>query len=88
LKLPSKELRVGKKKDQFKKWVVHSWRNSAFVFNGFNVAVPAKLAGCQEIVLCSPPDKNGKINPAILYALIYVALPKYIKWEEFKRLQE
>lgn len=31
------------------------------------LAIPAKLAGCQEIVLCSPPDKNGKINPAILY---------------------
>lgn len=32
------------------------------------LAVPAKIAGCQEIVLCSPPDKNGKINDAILYA--------------------
>ena len=31
------------------------------------LAIPAKLAGCQEIVLCSPPDKNGEINPAILY---------------------
>lgn len=31
------------------------------------LAVPAQLAGCQEIVLCTPPDKNGKINPAILY---------------------
>ncbi|NDV14977.1 histidinol dehydrogenase [Muricauda sp. TY007] len=32
------------------------------------LAIPAKLAGCKEIVLCSPPDKNGDINPAILYA--------------------
>lgn len=32
------------------------------------LAIPAKLAGCKEIVLCSPPDKNGEINPAILYA--------------------
>ncbi|KQR94659.1 histidinol dehydrogenase [Chryseobacterium sp. Leaf180] len=32
------------------------------------LAVPAKLAGCGEIVLCTPPDKNGKINDAILYA--------------------
>ena len=32
------------------------------------LAVPAQLAGCNEIVLCSPPDKNGNINPAILYA--------------------
>ncbi|WP_378103453.1 histidinol dehydrogenase [Chryseobacterium sp. sg2396] len=32
------------------------------------LAVPAQLAGCKEIVLCTPPDKEGKINPAILYA--------------------
>ncbi|WP_416442079.1 histidinol dehydrogenase [Leeuwenhoekiella sp. A16] len=31
------------------------------------LAIPAKLAGCKEIVLCTPPDKEGKINPAILY---------------------
>ena len=32
------------------------------------LAIPAKLAGCEEIVLCTPPNKEGKINPAILYA--------------------
>ena len=32
------------------------------------LAVPAQLAGCREIVLCTPPDKSGNINPAILYA--------------------
>jgi histidinol dehydrogenase len=32
------------------------------------LAIPAQIAGCEEIILCSPPDKNGKINPAILYA--------------------
>ena len=32
------------------------------------LAAPAKIAGCKEIVLCSPPNKEGKINPAILYA--------------------
>ncbi|MBM6500010.1 histidinol dehydrogenase [Flavobacterium macrobrachii] len=32
------------------------------------LAIPAKLAGCKNIILCSPPDKNGNINPAILYA--------------------
>ncbi len=31
------------------------------------LAIPAKLAGCEEIVLCTPPNKNGEINPAILY---------------------
>ena len=32
------------------------------------LAIPAKIAGCKEIVLCSPPNKEGKIHPAILYA--------------------
>lgn len=32
------------------------------------LATPAKIAGCTDIVLCSPPDKNGKLNPAILVA--------------------
>lgn len=31
------------------------------------LAVPATIAGCEETVLCSPPDKEGKIHPAILY---------------------
>lgn len=31
------------------------------------LAIPAKIAGCQEIVLCTPPNENGEINPAILY---------------------
>ncbi len=32
------------------------------------LAIPAQIAGCKEIVLCSPPSKEGKIHPAILYA--------------------
>ncbi|MEK8179113.1 histidinol dehydrogenase [Flavobacterium buctense] len=32
------------------------------------LAIPAKIAGCKNIILCSPPDKTGNINPAILYA--------------------
>ncbi len=32
------------------------------------LAIPARIAGCNEIVLCTPPDKNGKIHPAILFA--------------------
>ncbi|MCH4823235.1 histidinol dehydrogenase [Gramella lutea] len=31
------------------------------------LAIPAKLAGCEEIILCTPPDKEGRVNPAILY---------------------
>ena|GEM_PF-3439538 len=30
--------------------------------------IPVQLAGCSEIVLCSPPDQSGKINLVILYA--------------------
>ena len=32
------------------------------------LAVPARIAGCGEIILCTPPDREGKIHPAILYA--------------------
>ena len=31
------------------------------------LGIPAKLAGCKNIILCTPPDKNGMINPVILY---------------------
>ena len=43
------------------------------------LAIPAKLAGCQEIVLCSPPDKNGEINPAILYTAQLCGVTQIIK---------
>lgn len=32
------------------------------------LGIPAQIAGCKEVVLCSPPDKNGALHPAILYA--------------------
>lgn len=32
------------------------------------LAIPARIAGCKEIVLCSPPNKEGQIHPAILYS--------------------
>lgn len=32
------------------------------------LAIPAQIAGCRQIILCSPPNKDGKIHPAILYA--------------------
>lgn len=31
------------------------------------LVIPAKIAGCKEIVLCTPPNKEGKVHPAILY---------------------
>jgi len=43
------------------------------------LAIPAQIAGCKEIVLCSPPNKEGKINPAILYAATLCGVTKIIK---------
>lgn len=40
------------------------------------LAVPAKLAGCKEIILCSPCDKDGKLHPAILYAAQLTGITK------------
>lgn len=40
------------------------------------LGIPAKLAGCKEIVLCSPPDRMGKIHPAILFAAHLVGVTR------------
>lgn len=41
------------------------------------LSVPAKIAGCKEIVLCTPPDKNGNIHPAILLLRNWQVSVKY-----------
>jgi histidinol dehydrogenase len=43
------------------------------------LAIPAKIAGCKEIVLCTPPDKEGNIHPAILYAADVAGITKIFK---------
>ncbi|MBF0648416.1 histidinol dehydrogenase [Dysgonomonas sp. GY75] len=43
------------------------------------LAVPAKIAGCKEIVLCTPPNKEGKIHPAILFAAQEAGVDKIFK---------
>tara|TARA_B110000879_G_scaffold20846_1_gene26260 strand:- start:6277 stop:7491 length:1215 start_codon:yes stop_codon:yes gene_type:complete len=43
------------------------------------LGIPAVLAGSKEIVLCSPPDKDGKINPAILYTAKLVGVTTLFK---------
>ena len=43
------------------------------------LAIPAQLAGCKNIILCSPPDKNGQINPAILYAANLIGVTSIFK---------
>ena len=40
------------------------------------LAVPAALAGCKEIILCSPPNREGKINPVILYTAAICGVEK------------
>lgn len=43
------------------------------------LAIPAQLAGCKEIILCTPPDRNGEINPAILYTAKLCGITKIFK---------
>jgi histidinol dehydrogenase len=43
------------------------------------LAIPARVAGCRDIVLCSPPDNNGKIGDAILYAARVCGVTKAFK---------
>ena len=40
------------------------------------LGIPAKIAGCKEIILCTPPDKNGAINPAILFTANLIGIRK------------
>src|SRR6187399_2416502 len=43
------------------------------------LAIPAVIAGCKEIILCTPPSKTGSINPAILYAADLCGIKKIFK---------
>ena len=43
------------------------------------LATPAKIAGCNEIVLCTPPNREGKVNPAILVAARIAGVSKIFK---------
>ncbi len=43
------------------------------------LSIPAKIAGCKEIILCTPPGKDGKINAAILYTAKLVGITKIFK---------
>ncbi|WP_455592536.1 histidinol dehydrogenase [Bacteroides sp.] len=43
------------------------------------LAVPARIAGCKEIVLCTPPDKTGNVHPAILFAAQVAGVDKIFK---------
>ncbi|HEX8334160.1 MAG TPA: histidinol dehydrogenase, partial [Segetibacter sp.] len=43
------------------------------------LAVPARIAGCKQIILCSPPNKEGVLHPAILYAAKLVGVTQIFK---------
>ncbi|CAM1340491.1 histidinol dehydrogenase [Tenacibaculum aestuarii] len=43
------------------------------------LGIPAKIAGCKEIILCTPPNKEGAINPAILYTASLVGITQIFK---------
>ena len=43
------------------------------------LGIPARLAGCKEVILCSPPDKQGKLHPAILFTAALVGIKKVFK---------
>lgn len=43
------------------------------------LAVPAQIAGCKEVVLCTPPAKDGSVNPAILYTAQLCGIQKIYK---------
>ena len=43
------------------------------------LATPAKIAGCKEIVLCTPPNREGKVHPAILMAAQIAGVDKIFK---------
>lgn len=43
------------------------------------LAIPAAIAGCREVVLCSPPDKDGKLHPAILYTAKLCGISKIFR---------
>ena len=43
------------------------------------LAIPARIAGCSDVVLCTPPGTNGKIHPAILFAAKFSGVKKIFK---------
>lgn len=43
------------------------------------LGIPAKIANCKEIILCTPADQNGKINPAILYSANFIGISRIYK---------
>lgn len=49
------------------------------------LAVPARLAGCCEVILCTPPAKDGSIHPAILYAAKHAGVTRIFRLGAFRQ---
>ena len=43
------------------------------------LGIPAKLAGCNDIIVCTPPAKDGKVSPLILYTAKLIGLTEIYK---------
>ena len=43
------------------------------------LAIPARIAGCKEIIMCTPPGKDGSVNPAVLFAARYAGVKKVFR---------
>ncbi len=43
------------------------------------LGIPAQIAGCKQVILCSPPNKNGDLHPAIIYAATLVGIKQLFK---------
>ena len=43
------------------------------------LGIPALIAGCERIILCTPPDENGKINPAVLFTASFLGIKEIYK---------
>ncbi len=52
--------------------------NAPLVSTVLMLGVPAQIAGCNELVICTPPQKNGNVTPAICYAALKVGATKLI----------
>lgn len=43
------------------------------------LAIPAKIAGCREVIICTPPDKNGRIDPLMIYSAMMTGVTSFYK---------
>jgi len=55
---------------------VHSRRHGGIAKHFSDAGIPAKIAGCHEIIVCSPPQKNGKVNAFIAYVAFMLGIDK------------